>query len=259
MPYAIDRVNEKLKNGQTILGSHVFCGAPMLTEAMAQQGFDFIWVDMEHTAIGKAEVLQNLIAVRAGGACSLVRIPWNDPVLAKPIIDMGPDAILFPYIRTAEDARLAVASCAYPPSGIRGYGPLRALDYGAIPQMEYVTDTYKKMWRVIQIEHVDAVRNLDAILQVEGVDAYIVGPNDLSASAGLIGRVTAPQMMPLYDEIAQKMNRAGKVFGVSMGFVPEVLNQWIDRGARILFAGHDSGYVQQGAHDVLMGLNALVG
>lgn len=110
----------------------------MLTEALAMSGFDAVWIDMEHTAIGKEALLNNLIAIRAGGAASFVRVPWNDPVQTKPLIDMGIDGIIFPYIRTVEDAKLAVASCAYPPEGIRGYGPLRSLEYGKISKQEYV-------------------------------------------------------------------------------------------------------------------------
>ena len=94
-------IREKIAAGGFLTGTHVFCGAPMLTEEISMSGFDAVWIDMEHTAIGKAEVLQNLIAVRAGGAYSFVRIPWNDAVQAKPIIDMGTDAIIFPYVRSA--------------------------------------------------------------------------------------------------------------------------------------------------------------
>ncbi len=253
----IGKIKQKLANGNIVLGSHVFCGEPMLTEAIALSGFDIVWIDMEHTAIDKERVQNNLIALQAGGACSLVRLPWNDPVYAKPILDMGPDAIIFPYIRSAVDARNAVAACEYPPMGVRGYGPMRALEYGRLKQTDYVDALYKDMWRMLQIEHIDAVRALDEILDVEGVDAFIVGPNDLSASVGKIGRVNDAEMQPIYDEIARKLVKANRPFGVSMGFSPEVLRRWLERGARILFAGNDVGYVYEGARDVFSGLTDI--
>ena len=256
--YNIENLNKKAQNGEVIYGSHVFCGAPSLTECMAQTGFDVLWIDMEHTAIGIESLQNNLIAARAGGTPSFVRIPWNDMVLAKPVIDMGPEGIIFPYIRSAEDARCAVEACEYPPRGVRGYGPLRALDYGSIPQVEFVDHTYRKMWRILQIEHIDAVEHLEEIVQVEGIDAYIVGPNDLSGSVGHIGRVTHPDMMPIYDRIGEVMKKYNKLFGVSMGFVPEVIDQWLSRGARMIFAGNDAGYVHDGAADVLRGLHERV-
>ncbi len=256
--YNIENLNRKKENGEIILGSHVFCGAPSLTECMAETGFDVLWIDMEHTAIGIESLQNNLIAARAGGTPAFVRIPWNDMVLAKPVIDMGPEGIIFPYIRSADDARRAVESCEYPPRGVRGYGPLRALDYGTIPQVEFVDHTYRKMWRILQIEHIDAVEHLEEIVQVEGIDAYIVGPNDLSGSVGHIGRVTHPDMMPIYDRIGEVMKKYNKLFGVSMGFVPEVIDQWLSRGARLIFAGNDVGYVHDGAADVLNGLRGRI-
>lgn len=255
--YNFGRIEKKIKNGGTLFGTHVFCGAPPLTEAISLAGFDMIWIDMEHTAIGIESLQNNLIAARAGGTPAFVRIPWNDKVLAKPVIDMGPEGIIFPYIRSADDARAAVASCEYPPAGERGYGPLRALDYGRITQADFVDAVYRKMWRIIQIEHIDAVNALDEILDVDGIDAYVVGPNDLSASMGHIGRTDHPDMMPVYDLIGRKMKDHGKFFGVSMGFVPEVIKQWLARGARMIFAGNDVGYVHEGANAVLDGLKSL--
>ncbi len=257
--YNFGRIEEKLRKREVLFGTHVFCGAPALTEAIALAGFDMIWIDMEHTAIGIESLQNNLIAARAGGTPAFVRIPWNDKVLAKPVIDMGPEGIIFPYIRSADDARAAVAACEYPPKGERGYGPLRALDYGGIAQIDFVDRIYRKMWRILQIEHIDAVEALDDILDVEGIDAYVVGPNDLSASMGHIGRTDHPDMIEVYDTIGRKMKERGKLFGVSMGFVPEAINGWLARGAGMIFAGNDVGYVHDGAGAVLEGLRSLAG
>lgn len=258
MHTGLKNLRRKLDAHEVILGSHVFCGTGMLTEAIAMCGFDVIWIDMEHTAIDNQKVLENLIACRAGGAAGFVRIRWNDPVLAKPIIDMGADGVIFPYIRTAEEAKLAVASCEYPPKGIRGFGPLRALDYGQIPVETFVDDEYRNMLRILQIEHIDAVENLEAIADVEGIDAFIVGPNDLAGSVGHIGRPNHPDMLPIHKRLAEILVRAGIPFGVSVGYDPETLRRWMDLGARIFFCGHDSGYVQQGACRMHEEMSALL-
>ena len=248
----------KLKQGEVIRGSHVFAGMPILTEAMAQAGFDVLWLDMEHTAIGIETLVNNMIAAKAGGTPAWVRIPWNDPVRAKPVLDMGAEGIIFPYVRTAEEARLAASACCYPPHGIRGYGPLRALDYGGISQMEYVTQTYRNCLRIIQIEHVDAVKNLREIAAVEGIDAFIVGPNDLSGSVGKIGLVKDPELMDLYREIGAVLTEMGRPFGVSTGCDPEFLNFWRSIGATILFAGNDVGDVYEGARNTKALLNHIL-
>lgn len=241
-------------------GTHVFCGTPMLTEAIASCGFDAVWIDMEHTAIDKAAVLDNLIAIKAGSkgeTAAFVRIPWNDMVLAKPIIDMGPDAIIFPYVRNAEEAKNAVASCEYPPAGIRGYGPLRALGYGSDTPLNYVKNTCREMLRIIQVEHIDCVNCLEEILKIDGIDGFIVGPNDLSGSLGHIGEYRHPDMDPVYDHIGDILRGTGKLFGVSLGFEPEFICQWIDRGVNIVFTGHDVGYVYEGAIRIKKGLNEI--
>ena len=107
-------------------GTLLCIGDPTVTEIISQAGFDVLWIDTEHSPISGITLQNTLIAARAGGTPAWVRIPWNDPVLAKPVLDMGADGIIFPYIRTLEDAERAVAACEYPPRGVRGYGPMKA-------------------------------------------------------------------------------------------------------------------------------------
>ena len=113
--------------------------------------------------------------------------------------------------------------------------------------MEYVTETYKKCKRLIQLEHIDAVNNLEEIADVEGVDAFIVGPNDLSGSIGLIGQVKHPDCIKLYEKIASILKAKNKPFGVATGPDEEFIDLWLKLGATIIFAGHDTGFVQKGA------------
>lgn len=246
-----EKLTKKLESGETVLGTLVSLGYPAITECIAQAGYDVIWIDMEHTAIDNESVLNNLIAARAGGTPAWVRLRWNDPVLAKPILDMGADGIIFPYVRTAEEARLAVACCSYPPAGIRGYGPLRALDYGAIPQMEYVTETYRNCKKIIQLEHIDAVENLAEIVNVEGIDGFIIGPNDLSGSLGLIGQVEHEKCRSVYEKMTAILRESGIPFGVATYADPAWLDYWKKLGATIFFCGADWGFLKDGTYAML--------
>ena len=252
-------LKRKLDQGEYIFGTHNFTGLPMLTEAMALCGFDAVWIDMEHTTVDKREVLNNLIACNEARAAAFVRIPWNDPVLAKPILDMGADALIFPYIRTKEDAMLVAAACDYPPAGIRGYGPQRAASYGLQNALDYVRRDYRSTLRFIQLEHIDAVENLDQILEVSGIDGYIFGPNDLAGSLGLIGQPRHERALEVTLRATDKLRKAGKPFGVSVGYNEQVITWWKEQGATLLFTGYDIGYVTEGARRTNENLKRIFG
>lgn len=244
-------LREKLDGDGILLGTHIFIGDPSITECMAMVGYDVMWIDTEHTAIEKERLINTLIAARAGGTPSMVRIPWNDKVLAKPVLDMGSDAILFPNVRTPDEAREAVRACEYPPDGERGYGPLRALGYGEIRQSEYVTKRYRETLRFIQIEDIMAVERLDEICEVPGMDGFIVGPNDLSASMGHLDNTLHPEMLPVYDRIGEITRRHGKVLGVSVGYDSAVVRAWKARGVKLIFCGSDISHIHDGAKRTL--------
>ncbi len=247
----------KIKNREYIKGTHIFAGMAPLTECIAGVGYDAIWIDCEHTAIGIESLQNNLIAARAGGTPAVVRIAWNDPVLAKPVLDMGVDGIIFPYIRTVEEAKAAIEACDYPPLGIRGFGPFRAIDYGKDDAVDYIHNKYRETVRIIQIEHIDAVNNLEEMCKVEGIDAFIVGMNDLSGSMGHLGDTQNPEMLKIYDKIAEILVKNKKSFGVSSASDPEILKSWVKRGANIIFSGGDIEYVYTGAVNMLHILNEI--
>ena len=254
------KLTQKMSEGKLLYGTVLTSGSPLVTEMLAQCGFDVLWLDMEHSAIGIEGLLNNMIAARSGGTPAWVRVPWNDPVRVKPVIDMGADGVIFPFIRTVDDARLAVASCTFPPTGIRGYGPLRALDYGRITQADFVESAYRDCKRIIQIEHVDAVNHLEEIAAIDGIDGYIVGPNDLSGSIGKLGRMRDEEMIALYRRIGNVLKAAGKPAGIFTGGYAGTLNtddieQWIDMGYTMFFTGSDCGLVYNGATAMINAFN----
>ena len=250
----LDRIREKIAANEPVVGTAVALTDSSVVDLLGNVGFDFLWIDSEHAAFGRKHILNHIIAAQGAGAAAFVRVPWNDPVLVKPILDMGPDAIIFPMVNTADEASLAVRSCLYPPKGIRGYAPMRAIRYGLMDGQEYLERVEKDIWKIVQIEHVEAVENLESIVRVDGLNALIVGPCDLSGSIGLLGQTDHEEVKRLMDRVAKIAIKAGMPFGVAMGFNPSVIKEWIDRGASFLSIGLDFGYITSGATRVLKGV-----
>ena len=256
----IKHINDKFAKHQLITGTHISVGNPMVTDVIIRAGFDALWIDTEHSAMDRQEILINLIAASRAGAAVFVRVPWNDPILVKPILEMGVDGIIFPMICSPAEAEKAVKSCLYPPHGIRGYGPLRASDYGASDAGLYVNQTSRDMWRIMQIEHIKAVENISEILAVEGVSAVVMGPMDLSASIGLLPDCTHPDVLKLIKEVERQAKSAGIPFGLSAGYnanAPSSIQVWMDFDPDFLFLGSDVSFLAQGSANTLRDINAL--
>ena len=179
-------LKNKLKNRKLTLGSWITIGNPIVAEVMARSGLEWITIDMEHSVI-TLDVAQNLIrTIELNGCIPLVRVHENDPYFIKRVMDAGAHGVIIPMVCTKEDAEKAVSAVKYPPQGTRGVGLARAQDYG------FGFESYKKWLEkesivIVQIEHIDAVKNLEEILSVKGVDGFIVGPYDISGSMGTPG------------------------------------------------------------------------
>lgn len=243
----LSRVKDKLARKQLVIGTHVATGDPVVSEILCTAGFDFVWIDAEHGAMDRKDINLHIMAIRSQGVAPFVRVPWNDPVLVKPILDMGPAGIIFPFINTAEEARLAVASCRYPPEGIRGFAPIRASRYGAMDGEQYLELSKTEPWVVVQIEHVDAVTNMEDIIAVEGVDTVVIGAFDLSGSIGLLSQIRHPKVMELCDKAAEICRKARFPFGASVLWSEENVRDWIQRGVAWIGVDNDLSYLSNGA------------
>jgi len=175
-----------MNNKKVSIGSWITLGHPSIAEVMADAGFDWLCIDMEHTVIDYTQA-QNLISVIQGkGVLAYVRVGENNNRIIKRVLDAGTDGIIVPMVNTKEDAQNAVNAVRYPPDGKRGVGLARAQGYG------FAFDEYlkkqKKIDIIVQIEHIEAIKNLKAILSVRGISGSIIGPYDLSASIGKPGK-----------------------------------------------------------------------
>lgn len=243
----IDAISATLKQGKAVIGSYVSSSDPTVAETLALAGFDFVWVDAEHAPLDRKDVLAHAIAASAGGACVFVRVPWTDPVLVKPFLEMGIDAVIFPYIRTVDDAKLAVQTVLYPPDGVRGYGPVRAIRYGLETPAEYVSGAARMIWKILQIETKECLQDLEQIVQVPGVDAFLIGPMDLSASLGHLGEMDHPEVAAAFDHAARVVTGQGIPLAVATGYVPDSFTRWLERGVRIFSLGADYAFLSSAA------------
>jgi 4-hydroxy-2-oxoheptanedioate aldolase len=242
----------KLKQKIPALGTHISLNDSAITELIGNLGFDYLWIDLEHTAIDLYCLQQHLIAARAAGVSAIVRIPWNDPVRAKPVLEMGPDGIVFPMVNSYEEAKKAVEACLYPPKGIRGFGPRRAIQFGNIDIQDYLICVDHILLKFIQIEHIDAVRDLDRILTIAEIDGLVIGPRDLAASMGKIGEWEHPEVSATIQLVIDKVHAAGKPVGLSIGACAyQDILRWRDRGVDMISIAADTDLLLLGAKDLL--------
>lgn len=203
----------KLSQGELTIGSWITLGHPAIAEIMAAAGFDWLVLDMEHSVLELSEI-QILIQVLDGQQCpAIVRLTSNHPDQIKRVMDAGATGVMVPMVKSAADARAAVQGVYYPPRGQRGVGLARAQGYGARFQQ------YRKWLEdnaviVAMIEHVDAVNAIDEILAVDGIDAYIIGPYDLSGSMGRPGELDHPEVQSAIAQVLEAGQRSGKPGGI---------------------------------------------
>jgi 4-hydroxy-2-oxoheptanedioate aldolase len=236
--YRPNALKQRLKNGENVLGCWTMLGSPHVVELLGLAGFDYLILDQEHGLGDPTSLSFQLQAMSATPATSIVRVPWNDPVYLKRVLDAGAEGVLIPSVDTAEEARAAVAACCYPPAGRRGTASssVRASNYGM--GADYVATCADNLLVVIQIESAKGVENIDDILAVDGVDVVFIGPFDLSASVGQMGNLKHPEVARLIEHAETRIRAAGR----AMGTVPHPGCTWKDmfaRGYQFVNAGSD--------------------
>jgi 2-dehydro-3-deoxyglucarate aldolase/4-hydroxy-2-oxoheptanedioate aldolase len=240
---------EKLARGQICLGTVISFTDPTVTEALSQV-LDFVWIDTEHNALSLETVQGHLMATKGSSTAPLVRVPWNDPVLIKPVLDIGAAGVIVPLVRSADEARRAVAACLYPPEGIRGFGPRRPSNYGQLGGPEFCRAANANVLPIVQIEHIQAVETIDEILAVPGLASIVLGPQDLAGSMGRMGEPRHPEVLRAIDSVIARARRAGMPVGIGAGDDPEILKDWIARGVQWLTMGGDCTLLLRSAMQV---------
>jgi 2-keto-3-deoxy-L-rhamnonate aldolase RhmA len=206
-------LKEKLKSGHLTLGSWITIAHPAIAEIMSNVGFDWLVVDLEHSVITIREAEELIRVIELSGVTPLVRLTSNDQNQIKRVMDSGSHGVIVPMVKTAEDAQSAVNSVRYPVKGNRGIGLARAQGYG-IRFKEYLKWQEEGSIVIIQIEHIEAVNNIEEILSVDGVDGFIIGPYDLSGSMGIPGQLQHKSLLKAIGHVhsvANKMNIPGGI------------------------------------------------
>jgi 4-hydroxy-2-oxoheptanedioate aldolase len=234
---------ERLKAGKAALGLMLSLPSAPLAQVVARAGFDWMMIDREHGPIDIGTT-QAMIAASQGTDCApIVRIGAIDPELAKPVLDAGAFGVIFPMVKTAEEAKLAVASLRYPPAGVRGIGPIMASVRWGLSAAEYLGAANAQLSTVVLIEHIDAVRNLRKILAVEGIDVAQIAPFDLSASLGRPGELEHREVKKAIAAAEAAILKSGVALG-GLGQTVENAKRMIARGYRSVLMTHDVGLIQ---------------
>jgi len=238
-------LKEKLIKKELTIGSWLSFGFTPVTEMMLKAGFDWLVIDLEHTSISIDQAFGMIQLIEQSGSVSLARVGKNDEYLIKRVMDAGAHGVVVPMINNAAEARQAVASVKYPPKGKRGVGLFRAQNYGA------GFDEYKK-WNeeqsivIVQIEHYKGVENLESILEVEGVDGFIIGPYDLSGSMGMPGDFESQKMIDALQFVEKVMNNSEKVGGYHVVHSNhKLLENKINTGYKFIAYGDDMVFLSE--------------
>jgi len=214
-------------------------------EVIAGAGFDWILLDCEHSPNDLENLLTQLQAAAPYATHPVVRVPWNDMVTIKRVLDVGAQSLLIPYVSTAEEAKAAVAYTRYPPAGVRGVaGTTRATRFGRIK--DYAKRAHEEICVLVQVETQSAVDNIEAICAVDGVDGVFIGPADLHASLGHTGEIANPKVKPLIDHAIKRIRNAGKAPGILTPNEADA-KHWLGCGGLFVAVGADVGILARGA------------
>lgn len=208
-------IRKRLKSGETLIGSWINSGSPVIAELMATTGFDFLCIDAEHSAVDLPQIQQMFQAMHSGNpdCANVIRLHGIDYSLVKRYLDAGAQGIIAPLVMNRQDAELLIKATKYPPMGNRGVGFCRANQYGANLETN-VKSANEEIFVAVQIEHIDAVECIDDILEVEGIDAVFVGPYDLSASMGLTARFDHPDYIAARTRVLDACKSRGIAPGI---------------------------------------------
>lgn len=205
-----NQLKQKLREKRITFGTAITIGHPDISDILGRVGFDWIMVDQEHAPLGPGEILRLFQAMSYSESVPLTRVPWNDMVMVKRSLDQGAMGVVFPWVNSKDDAIKAVQSTRYPPAGVRGWGPRIT----GLKNPNYFAEANSEILVAAQVETAQAVENIDEILSVEGIDAAMVGPYDLSISLGVPQKWDHPKFKEAMAKILESSLRHGVTPGV---------------------------------------------
>lgn len=240
-----NRFKHALASGRRQIGFWLSLGSAAAAEIVADAGYDFVAIDTEHAPNELPGVIEQLRALESGHATPMVRPAWNDPVLIKRLLDAGVQTLLVPFVRNAEEAARAVAATRYPPLGVRGVATgHRANRYGRVS--DYFGRAHDEMCVVVQMETRGALRELEAMAAVPGVDALLIGPSDLSADFGYLGNPGHPEVQAAIADACARCKKIRKPLGIFAPIEADA-RRYLDLGVDFAIVGVDAAVLRRGA------------
>lgn len=241
----------RLNAGECLYGTMVTMPTPTVAEILCQVGFDWLFIDAEHGPFDTDSLLRMLQSVGDRTAC-LVRVAEGHETAIKKVLDLGADGIIVPQVNSASEAEAVVRAAKYSPQGNRGVGLARAHGYG-MQFKEYVETANERTVVVVQAEHIDAVENIETIVEVPGIDAILIGPYDLSASMGKMGQVDDPEVISAINRVAQVCKERKMTLGY-FGVSADAVKPYVEQGYSLIVAGVDTLFISAGSSRMLKSL-----
>lgn len=241
-------LKEKINRMEKTIGMYVQLSDISISKIAGLAGYDFVWVDNEHSYMTTETLLGHIMALNSVSTSTVVRVPQDNLTAVKHVLEMGVDGIIFPMIKTAEEANRLIEATLYPPFGTRGFGPMNANNYGFKNAMNYCRESNRNLCRFIQLENKEAIENLEQIIQNPYIDGYIFGPNDLSGSYNMLGDVFSEKITDIITDAIDFLHKNKKYVGIaSGGYSEEILRHWSDLGADMLIGGADFDFLRDSA------------
>jgi 2-keto-3-deoxy-L-rhamnonate aldolase RhmA len=241
-------LKDALRQREPLVGTLLTTASPEVAEVLALAGFDWLFIDLEHGSLSIQDAQRAIQAV-AGRSFTVVRVPDATAENIKRVLDTGCDGIIAPHVNTANEARRIVALTKYPPDGGRSVGLGRAQGYG-LNFAAYIASANAQTVVIVQIEHQDAVANVDEIREVAGIDALFIGPYDLSGSMGILGQVSDARVVAAIDKVRAACAASNMPFGIFCATAEQACAA-IQSGARLVAVGTDLSHMANSARTTL--------
>lgn len=238
---------KKIVQGDLLIGTILTLPSTEIAEVLSLSGFNWLFVDLEHSAMSIRDAQQILQTATPALPCA-IRVPSHDEVWIKKVLDLGPSGIIIPQVKSAEEVQRVIRHCKYSPGGTRSVGIGRAHGFG-YQFAEYIATANDETAVIIQIEHIDAVNDIDKILQITGIDCLFVGPYDLSASMGKIGQVDDPEVQEAISLVRKRAQQAHIPLGIFGATVDAVMPS-IQGGFTLIAIGLDTVLMGEAAKKI---------
>ena len=224
-------LKNKLRNKAYSIGSWLSSGSTVIADVMTISGIEWLVIDHEHTCVDFSQIQELIVQIQKNGVDALVRVAKNDEVFIKKSLDAGANGVVVPMVKNLAEAKAAIDFCFYPPYGKRGVGLFKAQRYG-YEFDEYVQGHVKNTTLILQVEHIDILKDLEEIAKLEHIDGFIVGPFDFSASMGKPGKFDDQDVVEALGRVEKIILNSKK----SLGF------HIIQPNADLVFAKRKLGY-----------------